>query len=196
LQTNAYIAACEQTQKAVVIDPGFEADRIAQTIDSLNLDLIQILLTHGHFDHMAAAAELMKTSGAPLALHADDQELLRSGGGAALFGLARPPSPDHVLALAEGQEIPVGQVLLRVLHTPGHTPGHVSFYAPQAKAVFDGDVLFAGGIGRTDLPGGSHNSLMHSINQVLFQLPDDTTVYPGHGPATTIGQERTGNPWL
>ena len=136
------------------------------------------------------------SSGAALALHPDDLPLLNAGGGAIFFGIQAPPIPDPAIRLETGQEIAVGELTLRVLHTPGHTPGHVTFYEPKEGAIFDGDVLFAQGIGRTDLPGGSYETLMRSIDEQLMTLPDDTIVYPGHGPATTIGRERASNPWL
>jgi glyoxylase-like metal-dependent hydrolase (beta-lactamase superfamily II) len=145
---------------------------------------------------MAAADALVKATGAALAVHPDDLPLLNAAGGAIFFGLQPPPIPDPAIRLAAGQEIVIGEVTLRVLHTPGHSPGHVTFYEPDQGAIFDGDVLFAQGIGRADLPGGSYATLMRSINEQLMRLPDDTRVYSGHGPVTTIGQERVSNPWL
>ena len=196
LQANCYIAGCEKTRQAVVIDPGDEAQRILRAIQDLGLTATGILLTHAHFDHMAAADDLAQATGLPVAVHPDDLPLLKAGGGAALFGLPPVPTPFQVTSLATDQEIAIGEITLRVLHTPGHSPGHVCFHQPAKRIVFDGDVLFASGIGRTDLPGCSHEALMHSINEQLMTLPDDTTVYPGHGPATTIGHERATNPWL
>ena len=196
LQANCYIAGCEKTRQAVVIDPGDEAQRILRAIQDLGLTATAILLTHAHFDHMAAADDLAQATGLPVAVHPDDLPLLKDGGGAALFGLPPVPTPSQVTSLATDQEIAIGEITLRVLHTPGHSPGHVCFHQPAERIVFDGDVLFASGIGRTDLPGCSHEALMRSINEQLMTLPDDTTVYPGHGPATTIGHERATNPWL
>jgi len=196
LATNCYIVGCEKTKQAAVIDPGDEADRIMAAVREAGLKVTHVLLTHAHFDHIGAVDEVVKASGAPLALHPDDLPLLQAGGGALLFDFQPPPIPAEVASLAAGQEIGVGELTLRVLHTPGHTPGHVTFYAPAEGALFDGDVLFADGIGRTDLPGGSFEVLMRSIGEQLMTLPDDTIVYPGHGPATTIGRERRSNPWL
>ena len=196
LQANCYIVGCEKTRQAVVIDPGDEAQRILRAIQDLGLTATGILLTHAHFDHMAAADDLAQATELPVAVHPDDLPLLNAGGGAALFGLPPVPTPSQVTALATDQEIAIGEITLRVLHTPGHSPGHVCFHQPAERIVFDGDVLFASGIGRTDLPGCSHEALMRSINKQLMTLPDDTTVYPGHGPATTIGHERATNPWL
>ncbi len=196
VMANCYIAGCEQTHEAVVIDPGDEAERILAEIKGLGLTVKYILNTHAHFDHIMANAAMVEATGAPLALHPLDLPLLRAKGGAALFGLDAPLSPEPDLSLQEGDEIKFGSFTLQVLFTPGHTPGHVSFYEPRAGVLFDGDVLFAGGIGRTDLPGSDYETLMQSINEKLMVLPDKTLVCSGHGETTTIGQERAGNPWL
>lgn len=195
IQTNCYIAGCEKTKEGVVIDPGDEADRILAVVKELGLTIKYILNTHAHFDHVMANKALVEATGAPLALHPLDLPLLRQNGGAAFFGLEVPPSPDPDMELAEGDTISFGEHTLAVLFTPGHTPGHVSFYEAQAGIIFDGDVLFASGIGRTDLPGGDYETLMASISEKLMVLPDETVVCSGHGPVTTIGQERASNPW-
>jgi glyoxylase-like metal-dependent hydrolase (beta-lactamase superfamily II) len=195
LFTNCYLVGCERTNQAAVIDPGGEAVRILTTAQSAGLAVAQILLTHAHFDHMAAAAGLMQATGAPLFVHPAEQPLLAAGGGATLFGFPAPDVPAAVSHLADGQDIAIGDVVLQVIHTPGHSPGSVCFYAASEGILFDGDVLFANGIGRTDLPGGQYATLMQSLER-LMSLPDATVVYPGHGPATTIGQERTGNVWI
>jgi glyoxylase-like metal-dependent hydrolase (beta-lactamase superfamily II) len=196
IQTNCYIAGCEETKEGVVIDPGEEAERILAEIKALGLTIKYILNTHAHFDHILANRSLVQATGAPLALHPLDLPLLRQNGGASLFGFEVPASPEPDLALAEGDTISFGTYTFQVLFTPGHTPGHVSFYEAKAGVVFDGDVLFAGGIGRTDLPGGDYETLMASINDKLMVLPDETVVCSGHGPVTTIGRERATNPWL
>lgn len=196
LQVNCYILGCEQTKQAVVIDPGDEWRRILGSAQRLGVKLVGIWLTHAHFDHMGAAAELAQATGLDVALHADDLPLLKAAGGALFFGLPSPPLPERICHLTAGQQLAVGRLALRVLHTPGHTPGHVAFHLAAEPTIFVGDVLFAQGIGRTDLPGGSYEALMRSITQQLLVLPDDTLVYPGHGPTTTIGQERVTNPWL
>ncbi len=196
LQTNCYIAACQETMACAIIDPGGDAREILSFVQEQKLAVKHILLTHAHFDHIGAAAELVEASHAPLAIHPGDEALLKVGGGGILWGYAIRPISRPDVQLAEGQVIEVGTLRLRVLHTPGHTPGHVVFHEPTHKAVFDGDVLFAGGIGRTDFPGGNHRQLMDSIRNKLMTLPDETVVYSGHGPATTIGEERWRNPFL
>jgi len=195
-QANCYIVGCEKTQQGAIIDPGDEGERILEAVQDSGLTVTHVFVTHAHFDHIGAADEVMKATGAPLALHPDDLPLLNAGGGSIFFGIQSPPIPDPSIRLADGQEITVGELTLRVLHTPGHTPGHVTLYEPNEGAIFDGDVLFAQGVGRTDLPGGSYETLMRSINEQLMTLPDETLVYSGHGPATTIGRERVSNPWL
>ncbi|MBN1994792.1 MAG: MBL fold metallo-hydrolase [Anaerolineae bacterium] len=196
VQANCYIVGCEETGEGVVIDPGDEADLILAEIKESDLTIKYILNTHAHFDHIVANGPLVEATGAPLALHPLDLPLLRENGGAGFFGLQVPPGPEPDLALAEGDTLVFGRHMLEVLFTPGHSPGHVSFYEAKEGVLFDGDVLFAGGIGRADLPGGSYETLMASINEKLMVLPDETIVCSGHGPVTTIGQERATNPWL
>jgi hydroxyacylglutathione hydrolase len=196
IQANCYVVGCEQTKEGVVIDPGDEAERILAEIENEGLTIKYILNTHAHFDHIQANGPLVEATGAPLALHPLDLPLLSAGGGGSVFGLVGETSPEPDLELAEGDTIDFGQHTLQVLFTPGHTAGHVSFYEAQEGVVFDGDVLFAGGIGRADLPGGNYETLMASINDKLMILPDETVVCSGHGPATTIGRERATNPWL
>lgn len=179
-----------------MIDPGEEAERILAEINNLGLTIKYILNTHAHFDHILANGPLVNATGAPLAIHPLDLPLLRQNGGAGLFGLDASPGPEPDLLLAEGDTLSFGTHTFQVLFTPGHTLGHVSFYEANAGIIFDGDVLFAGGIGRTDLPGGDYETLIASINDKLMVLPDETVVCSGHGPVTTIGRERAGNPWL
>jgi len=196
VQTNCYIAGCETTHEGVVIDPGDEAERILAEVKKMGLTIKYILNTHAHFDHIMANGPMVKATGAPLAIHPLELPLLHQKGGAAMFGLSAPASPEPDMLLAEGDTISFGQYTFQVLFTPGHTVGHVSFYEPTAGVVFDGDVLFAQGIGRTDFPGGNHKTLLTSIYEKLMVLPDETVVYSGHGPVTTIGDERASNPWL
>jgi glyoxylase-like metal-dependent hydrolase (beta-lactamase superfamily II) len=196
IQTNCYVVGCEETKEGAIIDPGGNPDRILAEVDRLGLEIKYILNTHAHFDHTDANGALVEATGAPLALHPQERALLEAAGGAALFGLHADPSPAPDLDLQDGDELTVGQLRFEVLHTPGHTPGHVCFHEPNEKILFDGDLLFFRGVGRTDLPGGSWQQLMHSIQDVLFALPDDTVVYSGHGQKTTIGDEKRSNPWL
>jgi hydroxyacylglutathione hydrolase len=197
IQANCYLVGCEETKQGVVIDPGDEAERILAEIDKAGLTIKYILNTHAHFDHVLANGPLVEATGAPLALHPLDLPLLRvSAETASSFGIEAPPGPEPDLELAEGDTITFGQHTFEVLFTPGHSPGHVSFYEAKAGIIFDGDVLFASGIGRTDLPGGNYETLIASINEKLMVLPDETVVCSGHGPVTTIGQERVSNPWL
>jgi glyoxylase-like metal-dependent hydrolase (beta-lactamase superfamily II) len=196
LQTNCYLVGCEETRLGAVVDPGGDAAEILSAIERDGLTVKYVLLTHAHFDHIGAVAEIVEATLAPVALHPGDLPLLHARGGAATFGIFIRPSPDPDIELADGQVIEVGTLRLRVLHTPGHTPGHVTFHEAQARAAFDGDVLFQQGIGRTDFPGSSFQQLMDSIRNKLFTLPDDTTLYPGHGPATTVGDEKWSNPFL
>lgn len=196
VQTNCYIAGCEETKEGVVIDPGDNGEWILGVIKELGLEIKYILNTHAHFDHIMANAAMLEAFDVPLALHPLDRPLLQQNGGAALFGFQAPPSPEPTMELAEGDTISFGQHTFQVLYTPGHTVGHVSFYEPTAGVIFDGDVLFASGIGRTDLPGGDHATLINTIHEKLMVLPDETVVCSGHGPVTTIGRERQSNPWL
>ncbi len=196
LQTNCYLAACEENKTCAIIDPGGDADEILAAVQQHGLTVQYVLLTHGHFDHMAAVAEVVQATRAPLAVHPAEVPLLKIGGGGMMWGFMVRPAPPPGISLAEGQVLELGTLRLHVLHTPGHTPGHVTFHEPAHQIVFDGDVLFAGGIGRTDLPGGDLEQLMTSIQTRLMTLPDETVVYSGHGPATTIGRERRYNPFL
>ena len=196
IQTNCYLVGCEETQEGVIIDPGGHPQRILAEVERHGLSIKYVLNTHGHFDHTDANRAIVEATGVPLALHPLDVPLLQESGGAAMFGLQADPSPAPDLELHGGDELEVGKLRFQVLHTPGHTPGHVCFYEPTEGALFDGDVLFYRGIGRTDLQGGSWQQLMDSIQRVLFALPHETVVYPGHGPATTIGDEKQLNPWL
>jgi hydroxyacylglutathione hydrolase len=196
IQTNCYLIGCEETRAGAVIDPGGHPQHILSEAERRELTIQYVLNTHAHFDHTDGNRAIVKATGAPLALHPLDLPILRSSGGAALFGLQADPSPAPDLELHDGDELAVGKLRFKVLHTPGHSPGHVCFYEPTKGVLFDGDVLFYRGIGRYDLPGGNLHQLMDSIQRVLFALPDDTVVYPGHGPETTIGEEKSSNPWL
>ena len=178
-QANCYIVGCKETNEGVVIDPGDEPSRIVREITKSHIKIRHILITHGHIDHIGGAVELRKILKAPLMIHALDASGLN-------------PGPDALLS--DGQKIQVGTYTLSVIHTPGHSPGGVCFHAPGA--VFTGDTLFAGSIGRTDFRGGDYNALIKGVREKIFPLGDDLRVYPGHGPASTIGRERTTNPFF
>jgi len=195
-QTNCYVVGCEETREGVVIDPGGHPGRILKAVEENDLTIRYVLNTHCHFDHMGANAEIVAATGAPLALHPAELPILEAKGGAALFGLPEVESPMPDVELEDGQVLEVGTLRFRVLHTPGHSPGGVTFYLEEEGVAFDGDVLFADGVGRTDLPGGDWDTLEHSICEVLFKLPDGTVLYPGHMSKTTVGQERSFNPCL
>ncbi|MFZ7112646.1 MAG: MBL fold metallo-hydrolase [Desulfatiglandales bacterium] len=178
-QTNCYILGCKTTGEGIVIDPGDDVIRITHEISRIRLVIRYILFTHGHVDHTGGALELQRIVKAPLFIHAQDAS-----------GLQKRPD-GH---LYEGQEIRVGSYTLKILHTPGHSPGGVCIHAPGA--VFTGDTLFAGSVGRTDFPGGNHSALVTGVVEKIFPLGDDLRVYPGHGPASTIGRERLTNPFF
>jgi len=195
-QTNCYVVGSEETHQGVVIDPGAESGAILAAIEEAGLEIRYVLNTHCHFDHIGANAEIVGVTGALLAVHPAGVPLLKMRGGAALFGLPGRDSPEPDVELADGQVLEAGGLSFHVIHTPGHSPGRVTFYEGEQGVAFDGDVLFAGGVGRADLPGASWDTLMHSIRDVLFALPEETVLYPGHGPATTVGREKRTNPWV
>ncbi len=195
IMANCYILGCERTREAAVIDPGDETDKILMSLASEKLTLKHILNTHGHFDHVGGNRRLKEATGADLQIHAADAAMLADlSNSAAAFGLSAQNSPPPDRTLGEGDSVTFGDIVLTVLHTPGHTPGGISFHTD--RCVFVGDALFYGSIGRTDFPGGDYDTLIASIRTKLFTLDDDTTVYTGHGPATTIGQEKRSNPFV
>jgi hydroxyacylglutathione hydrolase len=196
IQTNCYIVGDDASRDAVVIDPGDDAPQVLAALAEHQWTCRHVLLTHAHFDHIGGVAGVVEATGAPLALHPGDLPLLRANGGADAFGLEQPPCPEPDVLLAPGQALQAGSLRFEVLYVPGHTPGHVAFFHAGGPAVFSGDVLFQQGIGRTDLPGGDYATLMHSLREVMLQLPDDTVVCAGHGPTTTIASERRENPFL
>ncbi len=196
LQANCYLLTDGEGQTAVAIDPGGEISPLLRALRRRECNLTHILLTHAHFDHIGGVAALVEATGAVLALHPGDVPLLRRRGGALDWGFDLERSPEPGMLLQEGQVLDLEAVRLQVLCVPGHTPGHVAFYSAQAHSAFTGDALFQGSIGRTDLPGGDYDQLIRSIRESLLTLPDDTVVYPGHGPSTTIGAEKQFNPFL
>jgi len=192
---NSYLLACPRTRDAVLIDPGDEAESLIEMANGNTVHVLAILATHGHIDHVGAAAETARRLGVPFRMHPADCFLVEALPQQALaFGLEPMSVPEMGEPLADRDIIAVGDLRVRVLHTPGHTPGGVSFHV--GGIVFSGDALFNGSIGRTDLPGGETETLMASIRDRLLALDDDVRVYPGHGPETTIGFERRHNPFL
>jgi len=199
---NGYVVGCERTKQAIYIDPGDEVDQLLASIAAQDLQVTHILLTHAHVDHVSGVAEAKRVLGAPIFLHQDDlfiyQNAVRTG---MMFGLTveEPPPVDRYYEA--DTVITFGDYEVRVLHTPGHCPGGVCLaLSKKGEAgpphLFVGDTLFAGSIGRTDLPGGNYDTLLKAITGVLFAFPDESVVYSGHGPETTIGRERATNPFV
>jgi len=195
IQANCYILGCERTKEAAVIDPGADVNQILGTLAKDELRLVSIINTHGHFDHTGANKPLKEATEAELLIHAADAPMIaHQGSGAAAWGMNIENSPPPDRYLEEGDSITFGDITLTVLHTPGHSPGGISLVTD--KMVFVGDTLFAGSIGRTDLPGGDYEGLLEGVRTKIFTLGDDVVVYPGHGPQTTVGQEKQYNPFF
>lgn len=192
---NCYIVACSETRQALVIDPGVPDPWIQSCVTENDLTVAGIVLTHGHLDHIGGVGWVKGWTGAPVAIHEADADYLTSPSlnGSLYFGTQVTAPPADRL-LQDGDEIEAGRLRLRVIHTPGHSPGGICLYTPGH--LFAGDTLFAGSIGRTDLPGGGLRTLIQSIKARLLALPPETVVYPGHGPSTTIGDEKAYNPFL
>ncbi len=195
IMANCFILGCESTKEAVVIDPGDDADRILMELAKSELKVKYLINTHGHFDHVSANKRMKEATGAQIAIHPEDEpmfnELSRS---AQMFGLSSENSPPADILLNDGDEIIFGEITLQVIHTPGHSKGGISLYTKGH--LFAGDTLFAGSIGRTDLAGGDYDTLISSIKEKLLIFDEDTIVYTGHGPETTIGNEKRMNPFL
>ncbi len=195
LQVNCYIAACRASNKAMVIDPGDEGERILAAVEQRGWQVELIVNTHGHFDHVGANDYLVQHTQAQLCMHRDDLPLLQVAAKyAESYGLPAVESPPPQKLLVDGDTLEVGELTFKVIHTPGHSPGGICLYC--GGHLFSGDTLFAASIGRTDLPGGNLQQLLSSIRAQLMVLPDATVVHPGHGPESTIGSEKHGNPFI
>jgi hydroxyacylglutathione hydrolase len=195
MDNNTYLVFDQKAGEAVVIDPAYESRFVLDEAKSRNLRIIAVLNTHCHFDHVVENAFFVEQTGAPLAMHADEVPVYEAlDVQAQWFGVPAPKATEVTRRLANAERVAIGGGDLQVLHTPGHSPGGICFVGDTLVIV--GDTLFAGSIGRADLPGGDYHTLIRSIRERLFALPDDFTVYPGHGPETTIGHERRTNPFL
>jgi hydroxyacylglutathione hydrolase len=196
-QENCYIIGDENSGVGAVVDPGDEAARIALAVEQTDLDVESILVTHAHIDHVGAVAALGDEYACPVLMHAESEPMLKQlPTQAMMMGLKFGKVPAVDRHIGDGEVLEVGELRLRSLYTPGHAPGHLAFYVEDEGVVLSGDALFAGSVGRTDLPGGSMEVLMRSIEERLLTLPNETRVFPGHGPQTEIGNERTTNPFL
>jgi glyoxylase-like metal-dependent hydrolase (beta-lactamase superfamily II) len=197
LACNCSIVGDEQSREAIVIDPGDEIEQVLAILQKHQLVVKQIVITHAHIDHIGGAAKLKRATGAPVLLNVNDEMLLKMLDVQATWCGMRPPENTVIdLSITTGDKVKAGSSVAEVMHTPGHTQGSICLYFPVEKKLIAGDTLFAGSIGRTDLPGGSFKKIMESLLGPVLALPDDTIVVPGHGPNTTIGEERETNPFL
>jgi len=197
LQCNCSVIGDESTREAMVIDPGDDVEDVLVLIRKHNLQVKQIVITHAHIDHVGGAMKLRAATGAPILLNQNDSALLKMiDMQAAWVGMAPPGKVEIDQSIGQEDTVRVGSLTAKVLHTPGHTEGSVSLYFSAEKKLIAGDTLFAGSIGRTDLPGGSYQKIIRSLHEKVLALPDETIVIPGHGPLTTIGDERESNPFL
>jgi glyoxylase-like metal-dependent hydrolase (beta-lactamase superfamily II) len=197
LQCNCSVVGDEASHEALVIDPGDNIEQVLEVLRRHHLKLKQIVITHAHIDHVGGAMQLKRATGAPILLNQSDQALLAMLDVQAGWLGQAPPEPVAIdQELRDGDTLRAGGLEASVLHTPGHTQGSVCLYFPAEKKLLAGDTLFAGSIGRTDLPGGSMEMILRSLHQRVLALPDETVVVPGHGPLTTIGEERETNPFL
>jgi glyoxylase-like metal-dependent hydrolase (beta-lactamase superfamily II) len=195
LGVNCYLIGCEKTKAGAVIDPGDDAPIILNVIKQNKLDIKYILLTHGHVDHLAHLTRVKDELNAQFLMHQEDVFLLKGLFAQALmFGLPNPGTPKPDRFISDGEEIALGELRIKVLHTPGHSPGSITFHVEDK--LFVGDLIFAGSIGRTDLPKGDFQTLIRSVETKIFTLPEETIIYPGHGPETTVGQEKATNPFF
>jgi glyoxylase-like metal-dependent hydrolase (beta-lactamase superfamily II) len=197
-QTNAYLVADSETKDAAVIDPAWDGHLILEAAGQRGWRIAHLWYTHAHFDHIGGAGAIADAlNPLPLvALHPNDHVLWRAGGGGAVFGFDIDPGPEPTIDFYQGQILRLGSVEFEVRFTPGHTPGHCILYVPSLSVCFCGDVIFAGSVGRTDFPGGSWEQLEQSIRTQIFTLPDETRLLSGHGPETTVGEEKMSNPFV
>lgn len=197
LQCNCSILGDETTHEAMVIDPGDDIEDIQAVISEHNLQIKQIVITHAHIDHVGGAMKLRAATGAPILLNENDHALLKMlDVQAAWIGVPTPGKVEIDRSLTAGDTVAAGSHTAQILHTPGHTEGSICLYFTAEKKLISGDTLFAGTIGRTDLPGGSMEKILRSVHDLASSLPDETVVIPGHGPLTTIGEEKETNPFL
>jgi hydroxyacylglutathione hydrolase len=197
LEVNCYILGDEETKEAVVIDPGGDEDEILEILNYNKFKLKLIIDTHGHFDHVDANEPLKAATGAKIAIHEADAQMLDKPSAEAMFFTGNRLRTSHAdILLKENDILTFGQYRLKVLHTPGHTPGGISLVLEDHPYVYVGDLLFAGSIGRTDFPGGNYDALISAVKTKIFPLGDNYSVYPGHGPVTTVAQERKYNPFF
>ena len=197
LQCNCSIIGDEATRQAMVIDPGDDIDDVLAILGKHDLEVKQIVITHAHIDHVGGAMKLRAATGAPILLNQNDLALLKMlDAQAAWVGMAAPGQVEIDQSVGNADTVRAGSLSANVLETPGHTEGSICLYFPAENKLIAGDTLFAGSIGRTDLPGGSFEKIIRSLHQTVLALPDDTVVVPGHGPLTTIGEERESNPFL
>ncbi len=191
---NCYIIACPETKEGIIVDPGGEGQKILRAVEDEEIKVKYIINTHGHIDHVGANDEVKKATGAPLLIHSEDGDLCRKPHASLAMFAGKEELPEADRLLKEGDVLEFGNLKMEVIHTPGHTQGGISL--KTENVVLTGDTLFAGSIGRTDLPGGSYKQLISSIKEKLMILPEEMLVYPGHGPASTIGEEKESNPFL
>ena len=198
VQTNAYLVADSETKEAAVIDPAWDGPVILAEAQKRGWRIAHLWYTHAHFDHIGGAGAIADAlNPLPLvALHPNDHVLWRAGGGGALFGFDIDPGPEPTIDFYQGQILRLGSVKFEVRFTPGHTPGHCIFYVASSGICFCGDLIFAGSVGRTDFPGGDWDQLVESIKTQVFTLPDETRLLAGHGPETTVAEEKMGNPFM
>src|SRR5438309_4651309 len=197
LQCNCSIVGDEATREAMVIDPGDDIQDVLEIVRKQNLQVKQIVITHAHIDHVGGAMKLRAATGAPILLNQNDYALLKMlDVQAAWIGVPPPGKVEIDGGINAGETVAAGSLRANILHTPGHTEGSICLYFPAEQKLIAGDTLFAGSIGRTDLPGGSMQKILRSLHDTVLTLPDETVVVPGHGPLTTIGEERQSNPFL